>query len=717
MKIAKESYEHQGFKTVPIRSVKDKTPAVKGWNDPSFQWNSETIQHEGIGILTGDRSGLTVIDFDAINKSGAVTQTDVELYNNLKENLEPLCSVIVKTQNNGFHFYFIYDQRLRQTQSLFKGVDVRNDGGYVVAPPTPGYEFVKGNSNTPLTPLPYDYIASLIKPKLPPSPRETTDSQMRKPDSQLQNNTTGGKTVIPKHSRNEQVCQIFGRFKAAELSGDEALAAFSSKYEIEWGDEWTPDFLETKICHFWSEGVWDIEKPSLRNRIKKILSNKEIDPLDKNLLLAETLLPYIYVTRNNEYYLLESDNDAPTALPEWLSGIGMTSVRAKELCRTTESVAKKKCHNHIAADYYYFDRTANRIFFNTTSGVIQVDENGHRYGNRPSNVIFLKKYEYTQRAGDSFSDLLKLVYLDTLRTPVEMAEGIMRCMVMSVIFNLNTRPMLLIEGNFSSGKTTLALTLVKSLVPDSEPQKINKKDFTLQLSKYSFCVLDNVEAKYDDEIRDVIAMCSTGGMESVRKLYTDSEMIERKMSANVIFTSKSGEFSKRPDIASRLIPIHLKPNFDFDDIDVPYWASVVFHDILDHLPTVLKNKPIKIKSKLRNASFVSFCARCGFDITKYADLILDSQTNLGEYDFVNDLITVLDKNVPSETGTDYLPPTAILYWLMDSYPDKYGRCSSQTLGYKLKQIESAHQLSSKYIVQSKVYNEHNHLYRFERITS
>jgi hypothetical protein len=42
---------------------------------------------------------------------------------------------IVKSPN-GTHYYFTYQKSIPNKADLFKGCDVRNDGGYIVAPPS-----------------------------------------------------------------------------------------------------------------------------------------------------------------------------------------------------------------------------------------------------------------------------------------------------------------------------------------------------------------------------------------------------------------------------------------------------------------------------------------------------------------------------------------------------------------------------------------------------
>ena len=85
-----------------------------------------------IGIVTGELSGITVIDIDiAEGKLGADTwQTLCE------DHGEPQ-TLSATTGSGGIHFIFKYSSSLKtSSNTLGKGVDCRNDRGYIVAAPS-----------------------------------------------------------------------------------------------------------------------------------------------------------------------------------------------------------------------------------------------------------------------------------------------------------------------------------------------------------------------------------------------------------------------------------------------------------------------------------------------------------------------------------------------------------------------------------------------------
>jgi hypothetical protein len=85
-----------------------------------------TGKYKSIGIVTGEISGLTVIDFDSEEAHG------------LAEQLGMSGGPVVRT-GKGYHHYFHYKHGSRNWQKRpdLPGIDLRSEGGYVVGPPSP----------------------------------------------------------------------------------------------------------------------------------------------------------------------------------------------------------------------------------------------------------------------------------------------------------------------------------------------------------------------------------------------------------------------------------------------------------------------------------------------------------------------------------------------------------------------------------------------------
>lgn len=80
--------------------------------------------HANIGIATGKVSGIVVVDIDPYN--GGLETSDKLTFPETAR---------VKT-GRGTHLYYLYFGKTKQ--GMGAGIDVKGDGGYVVAPPSVG---------------------------------------------------------------------------------------------------------------------------------------------------------------------------------------------------------------------------------------------------------------------------------------------------------------------------------------------------------------------------------------------------------------------------------------------------------------------------------------------------------------------------------------------------------------------------------------------------
>lgn len=169
-------YLSRGWSVIPI-DPEGKTPyvewsryqverpsvaEVKGW----FSWDEMNI-----GVVTGKVSGIVVVDVDA-SRGGLDTMASLSLQSNY----------MVRTGGGGIHLYYAYPEsvsKVKNTVDIFPGVDIRGDGGYVVAPPSlhqsgVRYEWISYGTNgvSPLPPAILDKIVAKAQdsPKEPPNP-------------------------------------------------------------------------------------------------------------------------------------------------------------------------------------------------------------------------------------------------------------------------------------------------------------------------------------------------------------------------------------------------------------------------------------------------------------------------------------------------------------------------------------------------------------------
>jgi hypothetical protein len=86
--------------------------------------------NSNIGIATGEISGIFVLDIDKKYNGYETLEYLMDKYGKLPNTVE------VSTGGNGTHFFFKYQTGIRNKTNLVPGIDVRGDGGYIVAPPS-----------------------------------------------------------------------------------------------------------------------------------------------------------------------------------------------------------------------------------------------------------------------------------------------------------------------------------------------------------------------------------------------------------------------------------------------------------------------------------------------------------------------------------------------------------------------------------------------------
>ena len=127
-----DKYLKQGFSIFPAKS--DKKPAIPAWASyqtriPSTKeieaW-SRDLGDMNIAVICGQLSNLNVVDCDtppAIQEVEALLPEGMEL-------------PVVTTPRGGRHYYFQYCPELHSRNGVGDGIDVKSEGGYVLAPPS-----------------------------------------------------------------------------------------------------------------------------------------------------------------------------------------------------------------------------------------------------------------------------------------------------------------------------------------------------------------------------------------------------------------------------------------------------------------------------------------------------------------------------------------------------------------------------------------------------
>jgi len=198
--VGKHPYTQQGFKVATTDEA-----IIRDW---WAKWPKANI-----GIATGKESGLVVIDVDPRNGGNESLRQLEEIHGELSSGL------IVQTGGGGQHIYFTYPDKgidLKIDNKLGVGIDIKADGGYVVAPPSlhaSGKEYRRATSDS------HTVVPS-------PMPEWLTDMILKpKPETVSLISIIG---QIPKGARNTRLTSLAGTMRRRGLGTDELLPSLNA---------------------------------------------------------------------------------------------------------------------------------------------------------------------------------------------------------------------------------------------------------------------------------------------------------------------------------------------------------------------------------------------------------------------------------------------------------------------------------------------------------
>ena len=209
-----------GFSVIPCK--KDKKPLWEALplNPDTGKPTWEPFQHRkpteeeieewwgkwpsaNIGIVTGSISNLAVIDLD-----GPEGMQSADKFN--------LCTPTVYTPGGGMHLYYRYRDGIGNAARIMPGVDVRGEGGYVLAPPSvndvgAAYTYMSsmGLANTPLADFPDLKEKKEKKETFPPhTPPIKKEKKEEKAKTDKDANAFGRRICLEQGTRDESLFTI-----------------------------------------------------------------------------------------------------------------------------------------------------------------------------------------------------------------------------------------------------------------------------------------------------------------------------------------------------------------------------------------------------------------------------------------------------------------------------------------------------------------------------
>lgn len=118
------NYRSKGLSVIPVGENKKPIFPWKKYTktlptkEQIKEWWSE-YPDANLAIITGEISNLTVVDVEKDGETDGYPET-----------------LTCKTGGGGFHFYYQYSERFKNKVRVRELTDIRNDSGYVVAPPS-----------------------------------------------------------------------------------------------------------------------------------------------------------------------------------------------------------------------------------------------------------------------------------------------------------------------------------------------------------------------------------------------------------------------------------------------------------------------------------------------------------------------------------------------------------------------------------------------------
>jgi hypothetical protein len=217
--------EKMGFSVIPVRQ--DKKPYIQWERYQTEKAEPDTITewwgkwpNANVGIVTGSISGVTVIDVDTEEGRSAIEKLLPEGY------MAPM----VSSPRGGQHFYCKHEDGLRNLAGFLPGVDLRAEGGYIVAPPSTNgggkaYNWQVSIANNSLNTIPNTILSLLyntIDNTIYIRDAENDHKRPQENHRRLQVTTDDHKIFIPQGTRDEALfhaanCLIKGKMHPADI--------------------------------------------------------------------------------------------------------------------------------------------------------------------------------------------------------------------------------------------------------------------------------------------------------------------------------------------------------------------------------------------------------------------------------------------------------------------------------------------------------------------
>ena len=590
------TYAKQGWPVLPLNPT-GKTPLGKlvprGLHDATTnpnlinQWWSQEPE-ANIGIRTGAVSGLVVLDIDPQHEGDEHLTELEEIFGTLPDTVEVL------TGGGGRHLYFQYPEgetRLKNATKFlgWRGIDIRADGGYVVAPPSlhpSGREYQWEISSHPED-IPFAPLPQFIRLNL-----SATHSALKPSSDHSQDPNEG----IKEGERNSALTRLAGSMRHRGMGEESIVAALLKENQAR--------------CHppLSDEEVKQIGKSIARYAPKKSFSvnpNQSSSSEKSGLLTGNNQLSrllhlvedskivffhdqfrsgFAHVPIHNHHQVLrirsrpfrnwlihqfwQAEHTAPSsdAMERTFNVLEARAIHAGE---------QRTLWNRVA-------RLQGDIWYDLGQGAVRIRP-GH-WDIVPDPPILFYRYAHQQNQvlptlGGSIGDLVPSLHLSRDSEMVDSTILLFIVYLVTLLIPDIPHPILAVQGEQGSGKTTL-FKVIRNLVDPSAiplqgPQD-NLREF-IQLASHHWLVwLDNL-TKLPEWMSDAICRCVTGEGFSKRELFSDDDDILYSFRRCLGFNGIN-LITNKPDLLDRAIIFTLERIPDFHrQTETEFWKHFSHH--------------------------------------------------------------------------------------------------------------------------------------------
>ena len=555
-----------------------------------------------IGIATGKygKSGLLVIDIDEKHDGYESLKAMQEEHEALPDTLS------VHSGGGGLHLYFSYDARLHTIKSKanfskFKGIDSRADGGGIVAPPSihcSGNRYAWDSINKHLAVAP-EWLLKLVSEK---------KSRRRGSLSSSLNSTK----KIPEGKRNEALFSIANKMRRSGFSAEDLLASLmeanKKRCEPPLEDEEVTSIAENASSYTDNDAQGSGRQTNKAKKdVSELSSYLPFEPIDRDVLnmirglldsgdeaggddeddpkrlyysragavlvcwMAEhgmfirTDAPKYYYLFRETGTLYDLESEQFVYYMYRVCGINPKD-RAFDFllhdCRTAATMAEEKSVHKFA----FWNEETKTLYVSSRDGrVYRFDDETIDVVRNGEEVFFLDRsdwdpIEYDPALADG--QLERFCLSDAHWDGADEEQALaFRAWIVSLFFpeHCESKPLLLLLGQAGSGKTTLLRLILRYLFGiNSQVTGVPEKEdaFMAAAASSHLLVMDNLDTSIN-WMRDRLAMLSTGGSDTKRKLYTTNEQETIRYNCFIAFTSRTPDTLKRDDLASRLLVLKL----------------------------------------------------------------------------------------------------------------------------------------------------------------